>query len=170
MSVGSRSYAIRLNHFAISSNPTSCIANLKLGNENRALSTCKVESIALPYPEQATNLGEGKWLITAVNPRFKMRVFEENEEIDILKGCQVCIIKIPCGGKLKTNHLTIQADSSSCANRTITKIEVKMADPLQYLISSLPPIENIPHQYKTSRHQVSRDQNPWEYQDTGYAT
>ena len=144
--VGSRSYAICLNHFAISSNPTSCIASLKLGNENKALATCKVQSVALTYPEQATNIGEGKWLITAVNPRFKMRLFENNEETDVLKGCQVCIIKIPCGGKLKTNHLTIQADSSSCANRTITKIEVKMADPLQYLISALQPIENIPHQ------------------------
>ena len=146
MCVGSRSYAICLNHFAISSKPTSCIANLKLGNENKALSTCKVQSLALSYPEQATNIEGGKWLITAVNPRCKLRLFEHNEETDVLKGCPVCIIKKLRGGKLKTNHLTIQADSSSCANRTITKTEVKMADPLQHLISALPPIQNIPHQ------------------------
>ncbi len=144
--VGSRNYAICLTHFAISANPTSCVANLKLGNENRAFSICKVKSTPLPNPEQATNLGRGKWLITAAHPRFKMRIFEKNEETQILSGCQVCIITIPCGGKLKTSYLSIQADSASCVNQTTMKINIQMADPLQHLISSLPPIEDIPHQ------------------------
>ncbi len=144
--VGSRNFAICLNHFAISANPTSCVANLKLGNLNRARSTCKVQSIPLPSPEQATNLGRGKWLITAANTRFKMRIFEKNEETNTLPGCQVCFIKIPCGGRLKTDYLSIQADSAACVNQTTMKINVKMAEPLQHLISSLPPIEEIPHQ------------------------
>ncbi len=75
-----------------------------------------------------------------------MGVFEGSEEIKTLPGCTVCTVNFPCGGKLKTNYFSIQADSSACSNRTNTKIDIRMADSLQHLISSIPSIENLPHQ------------------------
>ncbi len=58
--VGSKSYAVCLNHFATYLNPTSCLAHLKMENDNKALSYCKVENMKLPYPKQAQNLGDGQ--------------------------------------------------------------------------------------------------------------
>ncbi len=63
--VGSKNYAVCLNHFATYMNPTSCLAHLKMEKDNKGLSYCKVENLNLPYPDQAQSLGDGQWLIIA---------------------------------------------------------------------------------------------------------
>ncbi len=117
-------------------------------NDNKALTLCKIRNVKLPYPEQAKNLGEGQWLITASNPHFKMRIStnEGRGETKQLTGCQACIVRIPCGGKLVTNFLSLQADSASCKNLTVLKMDMVMAEPLRHLIESLPPLGELPHQ------------------------
>ena len=118
------------------------------GNDHKALSLCKVENVKLLYPEPAQNLGDGKWLITASNPHFKMRIdaYEGQAETEQLAGCQACIVRLPCGGKLVTNFTSVQADSASFKNKTVLKMDVKMPGPLRYLINSLPPIGELHHQ------------------------
>ncbi len=64
-----------------------------------------------------------------------------------LTGCQACIVRLPCGGKLVTNILPLQADSASCKNLTVIKMNAEMAEPLRHLLDSLPPaLGELPHQ------------------------
>ncbi len=146
--VGSKNYAVCLNHFATYLNPTSCLAHLKMENDDKALSYCKVENIKLPYPEQAQNLGDRQWLVIASNPHFKMRIETPGAkpEEKQMTGCQACIVRLPCGGKLVTNFIQLQADFSSCHNKSVLKIDIEMAGPLRHLINSLPPLGELPHQ------------------------
>ena len=51
--VGTKNYAVWLYLSA------TCLAHLKMENDNKALSFCKVENIKLPEPEKAQSLGDG---------------------------------------------------------------------------------------------------------------
>ncbi len=140
--VGSRNYAVCLNHFATYLNPTSCLAHLKMENDHKAPSLCKVENVKLPYPEQAQNLGDGQWLITASNPHFKMRIesYERQAETEQLKGCQACIVRLPCGGKLVTNFISVQADSASCKNQSVLNyVPIRKNGRAPKILNQLPP-------------------------------
>ena len=53
-------------------------------------------------------------------------------------GCQACIVRLPCGGTLVTNFISGQADTASCKNKSVLKLDVKMSGPLRYLINPLP--------------------------------
>ena len=88
-------------------------------NDNKVLHLSKVETVKVPYPEQAQKQGDGQWLITASNPLFKMRKppYEGQIETEQLAGCQACIVRLPCGGKMVTNSISVQADSASCKNK-----------------------------------------------------
>ena len=61
------------------------------------------------------------------------------------EGCRLCIITLQCGIQLISKHIKIRPDLSSCQTFPATRIDVKLADPLQYLISSLPEIEKLPY-------------------------
>ena len=132
-------------------------------NDHEVLALGEVENVKLPELEQAQSLGDGQWLITASKPHFKMRIASYEGQIDTeqLAGCQACK-RLPCGGKRVTNLNSVQADSASCKNKFVLKMDVKMAGPLIYLINSLPPIDELAHQSNIETSETSlieEDQN-----------
>ena len=102
----------------------------------------------LPTPETARNLGYGIWLIMSAKP-FTWREYNLNDgslpTSEEKEGCRLCIITLQCGIQLISKHLKIRPDLSSCQTIPATRLDVKLADPLQRLISSLPEIEKLPY-------------------------
>ena len=102
----------------------------------------------LPTPETARNLGYGIWLIMSAKP-FTWREYNLNDASlptsEEKEGCQLCIITLQCGVQLISKHIKIRPDLSSCQTIPATRIDVKLADPLQHLISLLPEIEKLPY-------------------------
>ena len=60
------------------------------------------------------------------------------------EGWRLCIISIECGIQLITKNIKIRPDILSCQKMPATRVDFKLADPLQHFISSLPEIENHP--------------------------
>ena len=67
-------------------------------------------------------------------------------ETEQLAGCQACIVRLPCGGKLVTNLKAVRADTASCKNKSVLRLDVKIAGPPTYLMNSLPAKGELPHQ------------------------
>ena len=60
------------------------------------------------------------------------------------EGCRLCILTLQCGIQLISKNVKIRPDFSICQTIPATRIDVKLSDPLQHLISSLPEIEKLP--------------------------
>ena len=127
---------------------SSCLATLYFHATVVALSVCQTEKVMLPTPETARNLGYGIWLIMSAKP-FTWREYNLNDASlptsEEKEGCRLCIITLQCGVQLISKHIKIRPDLSSCQTIPATRIDVKLADPLQHLISSLPEIEKLPY-------------------------
>ena len=100
----------------------------------------------LPLPETARNLGYGIWLIMSAKP-YAWREYNLNDAplptSEEKEGCRLCIITLQCGIQLFSKQIKIRPDLSSCQTIPATRIDVKLADPLQHLISSLSEIEKL---------------------------
>ena len=63
-------------------------------------------------------------------------------------GCKICLITLNCGEQLISKHIKIRSDLSSCAKILAVQIDVKLDDPLQKLISTVPELDQLPY-YKS---------------------
>ena len=117
-----------------------------------ALSVCQTEKVLLPTPETARNLGYGILLIMRAKP-FTWREYNLNDASlptsEEKEGCRLCIKTLQSGIQLISKNIKIRPDLSSCQTIPATRIDVKLAGPLQHLISTLPEIEKL--RYFTSK-------------------
>ncbi len=72
--VGSRKYAVCLKHFATYLNPTSCIAHLRMENDHKALTLCKIKKLQTAIPRTSTESRGG----TMAHHRIKSTLQDEN--------------------------------------------------------------------------------------------
>ena len=63
-------------------------------------------------------------------------------------GCKICLITLNCGEQLISKHIKIRSDLSSCAKIPEVQIDVKLDDPLQKFISTVPELGQLPY-YKS---------------------
>ena len=125
---------------------SSCLATLYLQTPVVVLSVCQTEKVMLPTPETARNICYGIFLIMSAKP-FTWREYNLNDTSlptsEEKEGCRLCIITLQCGIQLISKNIEIRPDLSICQTIPATRIDVKLADPLQHLISSLPEIEKL---------------------------
>ena len=130
---------------------TSCLATLYYQEPIVALAVCETRKILLPIPEKATNLGFGIWLITSAR-QFKWRqhiVSGQETTSNVNKdGCKIFLITLNCEEQLISKHIKIRSDLSSCAKIPAAQIDVKLDNPLQKLISTVPELDQLPY-YKS---------------------
>ena len=107
----------------------------------------------LPNPEGAQNLGYGIWLLTSASSDFTLSeigMSENGRHTNIPhKGCNICLITLKCGHTMFSDHIKIRADLQSCQYLPAKRINVKLPDPLEHLIDSVPNINELPR-YETS--------------------
>ena len=128
---------------------SSCLATLYFHNAIAALQVCEPEQISLPTPEKATNLGYGIWLLTSASDAFTLREFTRGlansvERTDI-PGCTICIITLECGIQMASKHIKIRPDLGSCDKIPAKRLTIQLPDPLEAILSKIPPIEELPY-------------------------
>ena len=132
---------------------SSCLATLKFHHPITALRVCDTEKVVLPNPERAENLGYGVWLLTSASSDFTLNEIGMDEtcrQTNVLhKGCNICLITLKCGQTMFSDHIKIRADLQSCRYLPAKRINVKLPDPLELLIDSVPHINELP-KYESS--------------------
>ena len=127
---------------------SSCLATFKFHHAITALKICDTEKVVLPNPERAQNLGYGIWLLTSASSDFTLSeigVDENGRHTNIPhKGCNICLITLKCGHTMFSDHIKIRADLQSCQYLPAKRINVKLPDPLEHLIDSVPNINELP--------------------------
>ena len=147
--LGSSRY--RICHQAVATQPShgSCLATLFFKTTIEAIRECETEVIFLPNQVQARNLGYGIWLITSATENYSLRKTSIDTAVptqsQIVPGCKICIVTIECGYQLLGHMIKIRADLSSCDRIPAKRVRVKLADPLEFLLSELPPIDSLPY-------------------------
>ena len=147
--LGSSRY--RICHQAIATQPShgSCLATLFFKTTIEAIRECETEVIFLPNQVQARNLGYGIWLITSATEDYSLRKTSIDTVVptqsQFVPGCKICIMTIECGYQLLGHMIKIRADLSSCDRIPAKRVQVKLADPLEFLLSELPPIDSLPY-------------------------
>ena len=131
----------------------SCLATLKFHHAITALRVCDTEKVVLPNPERAQNLGYGNWLLTSASSDFilsEIGMDETGRQTNAPhKGCNICLITLKCGHTMFSDHIKIRADLQSCRYLPAKRINVKLPDPLEHLINSVPHINELP-KYESS--------------------
>ena len=149
--IGSSTYRICHETMETHLSQSSCLATLYYQDPIVALAVCEQRKILLPIPEKATNLGFGIWLITSAR-HFKWRQHiisgTESTAKENKDGCKICLITLQCGEQLINKHIKIRSDLSSCSTIPAVQIDVKLDDPLQKLISTVPDLDQLPY-YKS---------------------
>ena len=149
--IGSSTYRICHETMETHLSQSSCLATLYYQDPIVALAVCEQRKILLPIPEKATNLGFGIWLITSAR-HFKWRQHiisgTESTAKENKDGCKICLITLQCGEQLISKHIKIRSDLSSCSTIPAVQIDVKLDDPLQKLISTVPDLDQLPY-YKS---------------------
>ena len=126
--VGSSSFSVCINGFSLETAENTCLGSLLIGNQFSALQNCNILTVKLPIKEKAKNLGNGKWLITSSSKNFDI-FLSDLKNTDHLKrtklpGCQVCVLELKCGTKIKTSSMELRADMFSCKNDSAIKIDI----------------------------------------------
>ena len=146
--IGSSTYRICHETMETHLSQSSCLATLYYQDPIVALAVCETRKILLPIPEKATNLGFGIWLITSAR-HFKWRQHiisgTESTAKENKDGCKICLITLKCGEQLISKHIKIRSDLSSCSTIPAVQIDVKLDDPLQKLISTVPDLDQLPY-------------------------
>ena len=128
---------------------SSCLATLYFHTTITAFTVCDTEVITLPTPEKAKNLGYGIWLITSATKDFTLREYSVNsDQIPHSReypGCNICIITLECGTQLISKHIKIRPDLQHCSQLPAATVEVRLADPLEQLITTLPNLTELPY-------------------------
>ena len=132
---------------------SSCLATLKFHHAITALKVCDTEKVVLPNPERAQTLGYGIWLSTSASSDFTLSEIgtdENGRQTNIPhKGCNICLITLKCGHTMFSDHIKIRADLQSCQYLPAKRINVKLPDPLEHLIDSVPNKNELP-KYESS--------------------
>ena len=63
-------------------------------------------------------------------------------------GCKIRLISLKCGEQLISKHIKIRFDLSSCSTIPAVQIDVKLDNPIQKLISTVPDLDQLPY-YKS---------------------
>ena len=99
--------------------------------------------------EKAENLGNGKWLFISATEHFDMYLSEMRDTNPLnrkrLDGCKACVIELECGTKVETRFIEIRADMVSCRNDSVMRVDVNLTEPLRYLFSKIPSLNEMPH-------------------------
>ena len=147
--LGSQSMSICYHSFSTDTSRHTCLATLFFGETVDALQACEVRNVQLPQREEATNLGNGQWLLTSANPNFIMKEISLNEtnpvELRRHAGCSSCLISLPCGSYIEGPHVRLRPDMITCATETPFRINSTLTSELHSLFKLLPEIEHLPH-------------------------
>ena len=132
------------NHLGFS----SCLATLKFHHAITALKVCDTEKVVLHNPERALNLGYGIWLLTSASSDFtfsEIGMDENGRKTNMThKSCNIYLITFKSGHTMFGDHIKIRAHLQSCQYLPAKRINVKLPDPLEHLIDSVPNINELP--------------------------
>ena len=86
--------------------------------------------------------------MSAANSKYSLRETSIDTSItgfgQIFPGCQICIETLHCGMQIIGPHIKLRSDAATCRDMPAVKINVKLPDPLQHLIGTVPEIEKLP--------------------------
>ena len=123
---------------------SSCLATLYSSTASKALAVCDTTIVQSPAIEQATNLGNGIWLIQSAHAVTLREVSSSSVQGCSCRGCRICFITLACGMHIMTDGQTkIRSDLSSCAHFPPIKLQVSLPNPIPSLVMEVPPLEEI---------------------------
>ncbi len=128
---------------------TFCLAALYFGSTEATMSVCSVRTIDLPTVENATNVGIGRWLITAANENFTFReskYFKRGYHlVNKTRGCRVCLIVLVCDSRIQTDNSILRPNLDTCSSMEHGKHTTHLADPLHHLLNMPSDINQLPN-------------------------
>ena len=149
MCLGSSTFRICHQTMETQLGRSSCLANPFWPNPVATLTVCETEKVILPTPEKATDLGYGIWLITSASSSFSLWEYNLNEVHTPSRkehsGCNICVITLDCRTQLASRNIKIRPDLGSCDEIPARRINVKLSDPLEHLMSEIPEIKELPY-------------------------
>ena len=95
---------------------TTCLTGLYFNLVSVVLKLCEQEVLPLPQQPQAEYLYDSTYLLTSADGNFLMQNFTEGEQARKIKGCQSCLIKPPCRGRIQlpSGGLVLRPDPETC--------------------------------------------------------
>ena len=147
--VGSQKYAICTKAIPTETNRDSCLPTLLYkDDELLALQRCQLDVIELPLTEKASNLGFGRWLITAADDNYELSEQDENNTNPLntvtKAGCRVCIITLGCGRVITGPNIKLRSDLTACNSVPPVRLDFKLPDPLSTIFELVPPLDDLP--------------------------
>ena len=80
---------------------TTCLTGLYLNLVSVVNKLCEQEVFPLPQQPQAEDLYDSTYLLTLADGNFLMQNITEGKQARKIKGCQSCLIKPPCRGRIQ---------------------------------------------------------------------
>ena len=80
------------------------------------LKLCEQEVLPLPQQPQAEYLYDSTHLLTSADGNFLMQNFTEGKQARKIKGCQSCLTRPPCRGRIQlpSGGLVLRPDPKTC--------------------------------------------------------
>ena len=149
MCLGSSTFRICHQTMETQLGRSSSLANPFWPNPVATLTVCETDKVIIPTPEKATDLGYGIWLITSASSSFSLWEYNLNEVHTPSRkehsGCNICVITLDCRTQLASRNIKIRPDRGSCDEIPARRINVKLSDPLEHLMSEIPEIKELPY-------------------------
>ena len=102
----------------------------------------------MPLTEKASNLGFGRWLITAADDNYELSEQDENNTNPLntvtKAGCRVCIITLGCGRVITGPNIKLRSDLTACNSVPPVRLDFKLPDPLSTIFELVPPLDDLP--------------------------
>ena len=155
--VGNKAFAVCQRGFSVTRSQETCLATLFYHGETAGIKVCQISTEHLPLREQASNLGNGHWLITSRSADFTLRETVTNGSRVTVRsrpGCRACVISLSCGTEVETPNLFIKADRASCAAVEARIANVTLVSPVNALFSMLNNSQDFPD---LDHHRVARE-------------
>lgn len=95
---------------------TTCLTGLYFNLVSVVLKLCDQEVIPLPQQPQAEYIYDSTYLLTSADGNFLMQNFTEGHKAQKMNGCQSCLIKPSCNGRIQlpSGGLVLRPDPETC--------------------------------------------------------
>ena len=95
---------------------TTCLTGLYFSLVSVVLKLCEQEVLPLSQQPQAEYLYESTYLLISADGNFLKQNFTKGKQAREIKGCQSCLIKPPCRGRIQlpSGGLVLRPDPETC--------------------------------------------------------
>ena len=127
---------------------TTCLTGLYFNLVSVVLKLCDQEVIPLPQQPQAEYLYDSTYLLTSADGNFLMQNFTEGRKTQKMNGCQSCLVKPSCNGRIQlpSGGLVLRPDPETCRNDAEGTVNILPAPQLRAIFGALAEIaQEVPY-------------------------